>query len=81
MIIFICSIIITMSISFCCSLMEAALLSLNPGTLALLTQNHPIAGKICRKFKDNMERPIAVILLLNTAAHTSGAAVAGAEFD
>ena len=61
--------------------MEAALLSLNPGKLALLSQKYPNAGKFCRKFKDNIERPIAVILLLNTAAHTSGAAVAGAEFD
>ena len=31
--------------------------------------------------KTGIERPIAAILILNTAAHTIGASVAGAEFD
>ena len=31
--------------------------------------------------KTNIERPIAAILIVNTAAHTIGASVAGAEFD
>ena len=81
MTVFIISIAVAMGVSFLCSIMEAALLSLNPGKLAVLARDYPVTGKICRKFKDNLERPIAVILLLNTAAHTSGASVAGAEFD
>ena len=34
-----------------------------------------------RAFKKDIEKPIAVILILNTAAHTFGASIAGAEFD
>ena len=41
----------------------------------------PGVGAIWQRFKDNIERPIAAILVLNTAAHTIGASVAGAEFD
>ncbi len=70
-----------MGVSFLCSIMEAAILSLNPGKLALLQQKKPKAGKICAEFKRNIEKPIAVILILNTTAHTFGAAIAGAEFD
>ncbi len=72
---------IAMSVSFLCSLMEAAILSLNPGKLAMLQKKNARAGKICAGFKKNIEKPIAVILILNTAAHTFGAAIAGAEFD
>ncbi|MDD4816799.1 MAG: CNNM domain-containing protein [Victivallaceae bacterium] len=75
------AVIVAMAVSFLCSVMEAALLSLNPGKLARLTENHPAAGRICANFKNNIEKPIAVILILNTTAHTFGAAVAGAQFD
>ena len=37
--------------------------------------------RICREFRKDIEKPIAVILILNTAAHTFGASIAGAEFD
>ncbi len=33
--------------------------------------------KIFKKMQDNVERPIAAILSLNTIAHTAGAAIAG----
>lgn len=61
--------------------MEAALLSLTPSQVADLSARHPGVGAIWRGFKTNIERPIAVILILNTAAHTIGASVAGAQFD
>ncbi len=72
---------VAMGVSFLCSVMEAAILSLNPGKLALLTRQRPQTGKICTELKKNIEKPIAVILILNTAAHTFGAAIAGAQFD
>lgn len=72
---------VAMGISFLCSVMEAALLSLNPGKLALITKRHPGLGKICEGLKSDIEKPIAVILILNTTAHTFGAAIAGAQFD
>ena len=61
--------------------MEAALLSITPSRIALISERHPKIGKICRDFKKDIEKPIAVILILNTAAHTFGASIAGAEFD
>lgn len=72
---------VAMGVSFLCSIMEAALLSLNPGKLAILSKRRPKVGKICEALKSDIEKPIAVILILNTAAHTFGAAIAGAQFD
>lgn len=70
-----------MSISAMCSLMEATLLSLTPSQVAQLAASRPRLGAVWQRFKANIERPIAAILILNTAAHTIGASVAGAEFD
>ncbi len=81
MLTFILAVTVSMFVSFLCSIMEAAILSINPGKLALLKQKNPRVGGICAEFKKNIEKPIAVILILNTTAHTFGAAIAGAEFD
>jgi len=81
MTIFIVSIAVALCVSFLCSLMEAALLSLTPSQVADLSARHSGIGAIWRGFKGNIERPITVILALNTAAHTIGAAVAGSRFD
>jgi CBS domain containing-hemolysin-like protein len=78
--IFIGSVTVALAVSFVCSLMEATLLSLTPGQVAELSTRHPGVGRIWHGFKANIRRPIAVILILNTAAHTIGAAVAGAYF-
>ena len=37
------------------------------------------AGAVLERFKLNMEQPISAILIVNTAANTAGAAVAGAQ--
>jgi CBS domain containing-hemolysin-like protein len=68
-------------ISATCSLLEATLLSLTPSQVAELSQRRPRIGAIWQRFKANIEKPIAVILLINTTAHTMGASIAGAEFD
>ena len=81
MTLFIASIAIALGVSFLCSIMEAALLSLTPSKLALISERSPVIGRICAHFKKDIEKPIAVILILNTAAHTFGASIAGAEFD
>ena len=67
-------------ISHICSLMEAAVLSITPSQLAELRQKHPALGEIAINLKREIDKPLAVILILNTAAHTIGAAVAGASF-
>ena len=77
----IASVLGALLISAFCSLTEAVLLSLRPGQVAELADSRPRIGHIWQKLKANIERPIAAILILNTAAHTIGASVAGAEFD
>src|SRR5512137_2102155 len=71
--------LIAFTVSFVCSLLEAALLSLSPGELASIEKRKPNTGKIIRCFKEQIELPVTVILTLNTVAHTVGATVVGAE--
>jgi len=68
-------------ISALCSLMEATLLSLRPGQIAEISARSARIGGVWQRFKAEIERPIAAILILNTAAHTIGASVAGAQFN
>ena len=75
------SVCVACGVSMLCSLMEAALLSLSPSQLAKIRRRSLNIGKLCQKLKHEIDRPIAFILILNTAAHTIGAAVAGAAFD
>ncbi|MDD3469803.1 MAG: hemolysin family protein [Thermoguttaceae bacterium] len=77
---FILSVSVALVVSALCSLMESVLLSLTPAQLADISKKSPSIGKIWQRFKSNIERPISVILTLNTTAHTIGAAVAGASF-
>jgi CBS domain containing-hemolysin-like protein len=81
MALFVAGVAIALGVSFMCSLMEAAVLSLTPSQVADLSTRHPRIGGVWRQFKTDIGRPIAVILTLNTAAHTVGASVAGAQFD
>lgn len=71
---------IAFGVSFVCSFFEAGLLSLTPADVALLAKEDPVRGRIWTDFKTNIGRPISVILLLNTTAHTIGASVAGAKW-
>ncbi|WP_168564220.1 hemolysin family protein [Crateriforma spongiae] len=65
--------------SFYCSVAEAVLLSITPSFIATLGQQKPKAAKRLEDLKDNIDRPLAAILSLNTIAHTIGAAGVGAE--
>ena len=71
--------LIALAISFLCSLLEAALLSMPRSHIALLEEQGRPAGKRLRRMKDNVDRPLAAILTLNTFGHTLGAASVGAE--
>lgn len=68
MTLFIVSIAIALGVSFLCSIMEAALLSITPSKIAVIAERFPATGRICREFRKDIEKPIAVILILNTAA-------------
>ncbi len=70
-----------MVLSHICSLLEAAILSITPSQLAELRQQSPRTGKVVFALKHDIDKPIAVILVVNTAAHTIGAAVAGASLN
>jgi Mg2+/Co2+ transporter CorB len=70
---------IALSVSFLCSILEAALLSVTPAHLAKLEQDRPKVGGRLRALKGHVDRPLAAILTLNTTANTVGAAGVGAE--
>ena len=78
---FIGSVMTALVFSHCCSLMEAALLSLSPSQLAEINRSAPRTGKWAIALKQDIDKPLAVILIINTAAHTIGAAVAGASLN
>ena len=72
-------VLLALGVSFLCSIMEAVLLSVTPSFVAVKErQNHPMAPRL-KALKDDIDRPLAAILSLNTIAHTVGAAGAGAQ--
>ncbi len=66
-------------VSFTCSIYEAVLLSTSGGYVSLLRKKKPKVGAILTDLKARIDRPLAAILTLNTAAHTIGAAGVGAK--
>jgi CBS domain containing-hemolysin-like protein len=65
-------------ISALCSVLEAALYSLQLSHIELLAQEKPQTAGILKKLKKDIDEPITAILTLNTIANTFGAAVSGA---
>lgn len=65
--------------SFLCSIAEAVLLSVSWIHVASLEEKGSKAGKILRKLKEDINKPLSAILTLNTVAHTVGAAGVGAQ--
>ncbi|MDH3430886.1 MAG: hemolysin family protein [Gammaproteobacteria bacterium] len=80
MLLFITAVSVVLVVSFLCSIFESVLLSLTRPQIEILMQREKRAGRLLSQFKENMDVPIAAILILNTAAHTIGAAVAGASY-
>lgn len=80
MLLFVTAVGIVLVVSFLCSIFEAVLLSLSRPQIELMVQKEKRAGRLLAAFKQNMDVPIAAILILNTAAHTIGASVAGASY-
>lgn len=70
---------ISITFSFLCSLWEAVLLSITPSYAEIKFQEGTSLGGHLRSFKDNVDRPLAAILTLNTIAHTVGAIGVGAQ--
>lgn len=70
---------LALGVSFLCSIMEAVLLSVTPSYVAKLEGESGKVGTRLAEMKQNVDRPLAAILSLNTIAHTVGAAGAGAQ--
>ncbi len=66
-------------LSFLCSLLEAVLLSTPASYSSILSKKNHSEGERLERFKDNINRPLAAILTVNTFAHTLGAAGVGAQ--
>lgn len=69
----------SVSISFVCSVLESVLLSVNMSYISVLEKEKPKTGKLLRWHKENINKSIASILILNTVANTLGAAAVGAQ--
>ncbi len=65
--------------SFLCSMWEAVLLSVTPAYAQIRIQRGEALGRRLKEFKDNVDRPLAAILTLNTIAHTVGAIGVGEQ--
>lgn len=81
MLLFITAVSVVLVVSFLCSIFESVLLSLTRPQIEVIGREKMRTGQLLSAYKDNMDVPIAAILILNTAAHTIGAAVAGASYE
>ncbi|MFM1896175.1 MAG: hypothetical protein RLZZ385_1249 [Pseudomonadota bacterium] len=72
-------VILSISISFLCSILEAVLLSITPSYIVQQRETRPRLHGQLKALKDRIDQPLAGILTLNTIAHTFGAAGVGAQ--
>ena len=79
MLLFFAYLTLALGVSFLCSLLEASLLSVPRSHVAVMVERGSRAGLRLQKMKDDVDRPLAAILTLNTFAHTLGAAGVGAQ--
>lgn len=68
-----------LSLSFLCSVLEAVLLSTPMSFISMKENQGNKTASLMKQYKNNVDRPVGVILSLNTIAHTIGSAGVGAE--
>ncbi len=71
--------LIALLFSFICSILEAVILSITPSYIAVAIQEKRSYATRLHRYKENIDKPLAAILTLNTFAHTIGAAGVGAQ--
>lgn len=71
--------VLSILVSFVCSILEAALLSLTPSYIAHQKLERPKLYERLKRLKNKVDQPLAAILTLNTVAHTVGATGVGAQ--
>ena len=74
---FVLAIILTILVSFMCSILEATLMSTPISYLTMKEEDGSKAAALLKKYKTDIDRPLAAILVLNTIANTMGAAIIG----
>jgi CBS domain containing-hemolysin-like protein len=79
MLLLIVYVLVALLFSFLCSIAEAVILSVRMAYVGLLEEQGHRSGALLRALKEEIDRPLAAILTLNTIAHTVGAAGAGAQ--
>ena len=70
---------LAVGVSFLCSILESVLLSTNMAYVAVLEKTKPQAAALLKSHKQDLNKSIASILILNTIANTLGAAGVGAQ--
>ena len=71
--------VLSIAVSFICSILEAALLSITPSYIAQQKLTQPKLYEKLKQLKEKIDQPLAAILTLNTVAHTVGATGVGAQ--
>ena len=70
---------IAIGVSFLCSVLEAVLLSVTPSYAENLLSERPRAGRRLGRVRERLDESLSSILILNTFAHTMGAAGVGSQ--
>lgn len=70
---------IAIGVSFICSILEAVLLSITPSYVEAIRAERPRAGSMLTQVRSSLDKSLAGILILNTFAHTMGAAGVGSQ--
>lgn len=71
--------LLALSVSFLCSVLEAVLLSTPMPFITMKEQEGSKNAPLMMRLKQDIDKPISAILSLNTIAHTVGSASVGAE--
>ena len=69
----------SIAISFLCSILEAVLMSTPISYISMREEEGSSSARLFHRLKENIDRPIAAILSLNTIANTIGAAGVGRQ--
>jgi len=70
---------LAIGVSFVCSILEAVLLSITPSFVESKLEQNSTGSLQLKGVKDNLDQSISAILILNTFAHTMGAAGVGSQ--
>ena len=70
---------LALGVSFLCSLLESIILSITHSHVAVLAKTGSKASRLLENMKENINKPLAAILTVNTVANVVGAAGVGAQ--